>query len=212
TSTDRRPRIRSSRARPESGLLRTRLHVRLIFRRYVSAVLTEASAAKYCQMSNKSCSASGDQTTVRLPLGMPLAGSLDDFLYVELPPGPSVERADAFREVGPQAAELRDVSEQLAPDPLLRVLGESLDLGNGKLQAVHCAFRLIDRTPIFPRRLQTRRDRLAQSRARCPQSARSSVGIASPSLKSGTKPAPPCLGDPRAMHVRPRSPVPRALS
>src|SRR5262249_27936304 len=187
TSTDRRPRIRSSRARPESGLLRTRLHVRLIFRRYVSAVLTEASAAKYCQMSNKSCSASGDQTTVRLPLGMPLAGSLDDFLYVELPPGPSVERADAFREVGPQAAELRDVSEQLAPDPLLRVLGESLDLGNGKLQAVHCAFRLIDRpfssSPIFRRRLQPRRDRLAKSRARCPQSARSSVGIASPSLQ-----------------------------
>src|SRR5712692_4436147 len=137
TSTERRPRIRSSRVQPKSGLVRICWHARLISRKYFSAVLTEASTAKYRQMSNKSCSASGDQTAARLRLGMPPAGPLDNLLYIELPSGPSVERSDTLREVGSKAAELFDVSEQLAPDPLLSLFGKSLDLSNGKLQAVH---------------------------------------------------------------------------
>src|SRR5712691_1438993 len=137
TSTERSPGIRSSRARPKSGLVRICWHARLISRKYFSAVLTEASTAKYRQMSNKSCSASGDQTAARLRLGMPPAGPLDNLLYIELPSGPSVERSDTLREVGSKAAELFDVSEQLAPDPLLSLFGKSLDLSNGKLQAVH---------------------------------------------------------------------------
>src|SRR6266851_3992523 len=137
TSTERRPRIRSSRVQPKSGLVRICWHARLISRKYFSAVLTEASTAKYRQMSNKSCSASGDQTAARLRLGLPPAGPLDNLLYIELPSGPSVERSDTLREAGSKAAgaicSLTSKSSA-AFEPASRRVS---DRSNGKLQAVH---------------------------------------------------------------------------
>src|SRR4029453_14350487 len=105
-----------------------------MLRRYFSAVLAEASAVKYSQKSNRSCSASGDQMTARLRLGIPPACPFDDVLYVELSAGPSIERSDTLRDIGPKTTELLDVGEQLTTNSLLNGRREPFDLG-------HCSFQ-----------------------------------------------------------------------
>src|SRR5262249_51767717 len=97
------PGINSLRARPESGRPRIRSPARKILRRYSSAVLPDASAVKYAAISNKSCSASGDQISARLSPGISPARPPDHVLYLEFPARAFVKRLNALGEIGAKA-------------------------------------------------------------------------------------------------------------
>src|SRR5215475_2052760 len=128
------PGINSLRARPESGRPRIRSPARKISRRYSSAVLADASAVKYAAISNKSCSASGDQISARLSPGISPARPPDHVLYLEFPARAFVKRLNALGEMGAKAAELLDVGEQLAADLFLHLAGQFFHLRDGPLK------------------------------------------------------------------------------
>jgi hypothetical protein len=79
--------------------------------------------------------------TARLRLGIPPACPFDDVLYVELSAGPSIERSDTLRDIGPKTTELLDVGEQLTTNSLLNGRREPFDLG-------HCSFQRLHHVPL----------------------------------------------------------------
>src|SRR2546423_4783295 len=86
-------------------------------------------------MSNRSLSASGDQTARRrLALGMRRARSLDNLFDVEFRPLPRVELTYADLERSPKLSKGTDAFEHFPPELLLRSFGKLSRFGDRDFQ------------------------------------------------------------------------------